>query len=122
LIATGNPQMLDIGAVKAFQFFAQCFGGDVKVLGTNQVADATALVSFTDARPDLIQFVVDVRRLIDEHRRLRHQVKQGAIRAGNRSIKLPARKYCHSAGANRLLDNLLGPANALSREAGVNRA
>jgi hypothetical protein len=52
---------------------------------------------------------------VEQNRGARKQIEEAAIGSGDRSVKLPARKYCHSTGTDCGFDRILGPRDALSR-------
>jgi len=124
--AARDAQVLDIGAGKCGGFLLPIVGRQIKIFGTNQIADAAAFVGFGDAGPEAVEFLLELVGFVEQDCGPRNQIEDGAVGAGNRRIKLPAGEDVDSAGANGGFDDFFGvrPAradDAFAAEPRVNR-
>ena len=91
------------------------------VLRPYQIAYAATLVRRRDALPPGILVALDQRGLVDQHAGGRQMFKDGLCRSRHRRVELPSGKYRDSGVLDRRVNRLLGPGDALSRQARVNR-
>src|SRR5208282_1601475 len=114
LVRARNSEVLNRRSGKAGQFLPPVVRRNVEIRGPHQIADLAAFVGFFDAGPGMIKLLLHTIGFVHQNHSLRDQVKDAAVRARNRSVKLPAGKYGNPAGTHGLLDNLLSPGDALA--------
>ena len=108
--------MLDIGAGKRCGFLPPIVRRQVEIFGTDQIADAAALVGLGDAGPEAVEFLLELIGLVEQNRGAGNEIEDGAVGSGDRGIKLPAGKNVHSTGADGGFDDLFGAGDALAAE------
>ncbi len=79
-------------------------------------------MSLLDPRPGPLEFLLQIVRLIGEHRPVRQQIEQAATLPGDRRIKLPSRKHRDPARAHRLLNYFFVSTDPFAGKAYMNRA
>lgn len=97
-------------------------GRQIKISGTDQVADSAALVGFFDAAPGFVQFFGERLGLVEDHSGFREHGEDGAIGSGDRGVELPARKDSGTRVARGLLDGFGCALDSLATQSGVDGA
>src|ERR1035441_508078 len=92
--------MLDIGSSQSGDLLPPILWRQIQVYGTNQIADAAALVRFFNSCPEAVELVAQQIGLIEQYGGVRQQIEDRAIGSGHGSVKLPAGENCYAARAN----------------------
>ena len=109
--------MLDVGAGEGRDFLPPIVGRQIQIHGAHEIADAAALVSFFDAGPEAVEFGAQQIGLVEQHGRVGKQIEDGAVGAGDGSVKLPAGENGDSAGAHGGFDDFFRAGRCACRKA-----
>ena len=58
--AARDAEMFDIGAGESGGFLPPVVGSEIEIFGTNEIADAAALVDVGDAGPEAVEFFLEL--------------------------------------------------------------
>ena len=119
--AARNPELFNVGSASACHQRAPRVGSQIQFLRPYQIAYSATLMRSRDALPPGILITLDEHGFIDQHAGGRQVVEDGLHRSRHRRIELPSGKHRDSSVLDRGMNRLLGPGNALSRQARVNR-
>ena len=84
--------MFDIGAGEVGCFLPPIVGRKIEIFGTDQIADAAALVGFRDAGPEAVEFLVELIGFVEENGGAGNEIEDGAVGTGDGGVELPAGK------------------------------
>ena len=103
--AAGDAEVFDIGAGKSRGFLPPIVRRQIEIFGTNQIADAAALVGFVDAGPEAVELLLELIGFVEENGGARDEIEDGAVGSGDGRVELPAGKNVDSAGADGGFDD-----------------
>ena len=65
--AAGDAEVFDISAWEIGSFLLPIFGWQVEVFGTNEISYSAALVSFVNAGPEAVEFLLELIGLVEQN-------------------------------------------------------
>src|SRR5208282_6779871 len=92
--------MLDVCAGQGCGPLPPSVRRQIEIFGANQVADSAALVSFVDAGPEAVEFLLELIGFVEQDCGAGNQIEDSAVGSGYGGIKLPSGKNVDSAGAD----------------------
>ena len=117
-----DAEVFDIGSGERRDFLPPIVWRQIQIHGADEIADAAALVGFFDAGPEAVELGAQQVGFVEQHGGVRKQIEDGAVGAGDGSVKLPAGKDGHAARAHGGFDDFFRAGDAFAREPRVNRA
>src|SRR5258706_9886576 len=99
--------MFDVRAGECCGFLPPVVRGQVEIFGADEVADAAAFVGFGDSGPEAVKLLLEQFGFVKHDGGAGDEVEDGAVGAGDGSVKLPAGKNVQSSGAHGGFHNFL---------------